>query len=148
MCQRKLLLLAVYPCAFISRAAIDAALAKINEAKAESSRTYRELSVLRDWMSKFRKPRKLSFKVLGLNEERLWKIIADLREKPELKNVFELIYDRLQREGELMTLRGRERGMYRGMFGLSEYPWRGMVRPEHELLIESIIDSHSRGYEH
>ena len=121
---------------------------EINEAKAESSRTYRELSVLRDWMSKFRNPRKLPIKVVGLTEERLWKILADLQEKPELKDVFDLIYDRLQREGELMTIRGRGRAMYLGLFGLSEYPWRGMVRPEHELLIESIIDSHSRGYEH
>ena len=83
--------------------------------------------------------------IQGLTEERLWKILADLQKKPELKDIFELIYDRLQREGELMTLRGREHRMYLGLFGLSEYPWRGLLRPEHELLIESIIDSHSRG---
>lgn len=117
---------------------------EINEAKAESSRTYRELSVLRDWMGKFREPKKLPVKVLGLTEERLWKILADLQEKPELKDVFDLIYDRLQREGELMTVRNRTKGMFLGLFGLSEHSRAGFLKPEHDLLIEFIIDEHGR----
>jgi len=117
---------------------------EINEAKSESSRRYRDLSVLQDWMSKFRKPRKLPVKVLGLTEERLWKILADLQEKPEHKDVFDVIYDRLQREGELMTLRGRERGMYLGLFGLTEYPRKGFMRPDQELLVEAVLEKFHR----
>jgi len=119
---------------------------EINEAKSQSSSTYRELSVLRDWMKRFRKPRKLPVTVLGLTEERLWKIIADLQEKSELKDVFELIYDKLQREGELMTLRSRERGMYLGLFGLGSYPRQGVLRIEQELLVEAVESAFQQIY--
>jgi len=121
---------------------------EINKAKAESSRRYRNLSVLQDWMSKFRKPKKLPAKVLGLTEERLWRIISNLQEKPELNEVFDVIYDRLQREGELMTLRGRERGMYLGLFGLGRLPMSFRLRPDHELLIEEVLSEHNQHYIH